>query len=139
MALPTSLISSPALAAIAILIAAGPAFAADPVTVDAGEIASLAQVEEPLVFSPFLSNAVPETSLRRIAGREDLQQVTESNHTATVSDNSVGDNSVTGQVAVSDNAFQNLSGLSIVNINSGNNVAVNAAINVNISMTPGPQ
>ncbi len=85
---------------------------------------------------PFGGAPVREDELGRIAGREDISANAESNHTATVSNNSVGDNSRTGEVGIADNAFQNLSGLSVINVNTGNNVGINAAINVNIVMTP---
>ena len=39
---------------------------------------------------------------------------------------------------IAGNAFQNMSGLSILNVNTGNNVAINAALNVNISLQAAP-
>ena len=79
--------------------------------------------------------ALAGESLAGIAGREDVNQVVNARNVATVASNSVGNNSQTGVVSISDNAFENLSGLSVININTGNNVAVNAAINVNISFS----
>lgn len=79
-----------------------------------------------------------EGALKSIAGREDLAQVAESRNTATVADNSVGDNSTTGEIRIADSAFQNLTGLSLINVNTGNNVAMNAAMNVNIAINPAP-
>ena len=61
-----------------------------------------------------------------------------SDQQATVTRNSVGNNVQTGDAKISDNAFQNLSGLSIVSVNTGNNVAMNAAMNVTISIQPAP-
>jgi hypothetical protein len=61
------------------------------------------------------------------------------NH-AVVKDNEVGDNTTTGAVSVSDNAFGNVSGFSMVNMNTGNNSAINAAMNINLQInytTPG--
>lgn len=86
--------------------------------------------------APFGATALEPMALAGIAGREDTTQVAQSRHTATVAGNSVGANSRTGEVTISDNAFQNLTGLSVINVNSGNNVAVNAAINVTISLLP---
>jgi hypothetical protein len=83
----------------------------------------------------FDSPAVPETTLQAVAGREDLDQVSQANLTAGVSRNSVGDNSTTGTAQIDGNAFQNMSGLSILNVNTGNNVAINAAMNVNVSIS----
>lgn len=88
--------------------------------------------------SPFAElSAIDDGDLRKIAGREDVNQLSYANQVAGVSSNSVGNNSNTGDARISDNAFQNMSGLSILNINTGNNVAINAAMNVNISITPG--
>ena len=85
----------------------------------------------------FAAKAMSETDLRSVAGREDVAQLSRADQVAGVSHNSVGDDSVTGTSAIGGNAFQNMSGLSILNVNTGNNVAINAAMNVNISITPG--
>ncbi|MGJ3626989.1 hypothetical protein AB5I41_08900 [Sphingomonas sp. MMS24-JH45] len=79
-----------------------------------------------------------EDALGTIAGREDVQQQATSAQTAGVTRNSVGDNVTTGEARIDGQAFQNLSGLSILNVNTGNNVAINAAMNVTISIAPAP-
>lgn len=81
--------------------------------------------------------AIDEKALGAIAGREDTTQVSQNEQFAGVTDNSVGDNSVTGDARIADNAFQNMSGLSILNVNTGNNVAINASMNVNVSISHG--
>lgn len=81
---------------------------------------------------------VSETQLRKIAGREDTSQASYAVQTAGVSSNSVGDHVTTGTAEISGQAFQNMSGLSILNVNTGNNVAINAAMNVNVSISPNP-
>ena len=86
--------------------------------------------------SLFDSEAMTESKLQAIAGREDITQISQADQTAEVSRNSVGDNSITGSSRVDGNAFQNMSGLSILNVNTGNNVAINASMNVNISINP---
>jgi hypothetical protein len=91
-----------------------------------------------LVPSPFNASAVDDTALHRIAGRQDTSQLSYSEQVAGVTKNSIGDNSVTGSTQISGNAFQNMSGLSILNVNSGNNVAINASMNVNVSFTGQP-
>jgi len=88
--------------------------------------------------TPFAKSAVDDRSLGAIAGRENTRQVALNEQSAAVSRNTVGDNSVTGDARVDDNAFQNMSGFSILNINTGNNVAINAAMTVNISIQPNP-
>lgn len=86
--------------------------------------------------APFAGKAVvKDEALGAIAGREDRAQVATADQVAGVSRNTVGDNSRTGEARIADNAFQNMQGLSILNVNTGNNVAINAAMNVNISLT----
>ena len=86
----------------------------------------------------FSAGAVDDATLRTVAGREDTTQVALNEQAAGVSRSSVGDNAVTGEARVDGNAFQNMSGLSILNVNTGNNVAINAAMTVNISIQSGP-
>ena len=88
--------------------------------------------------SPFQASAVDDTALHRIAGREDLNQVSYSEQVAGVTKNTIGDNSTTGTAQITGNAFQNMSGLSILNVNTGNNVAINASMNVNVSFNAFP-
>ncbi|MFM9977985.1 MAG: hypothetical protein ACKVOP_08075 [Sphingomonadaceae bacterium] len=80
-----------------------------------------------------------ETDLSAIAGREDsgtlIASATQRN---TVSNNSVIGQSTTGAVQIDGNAFQNLQGLAVISANSGNNVAINSAMNVTINLG-GPQ
>jgi len=88
--------------------------------------------------APFTATAVDDEALRAIAGRENTRQIALNEQSAGVSRNSVGDNSVTGDARIDDNAFQNMTGLSILNVNTGNNVAINAAMTVNISIQSAP-
>lgn len=80
--------------------------------------------------------AIAEEALGAVSGREDVQQEASAVQTAAVSRNSVGDHVTTGEAKIDGQAFQNLSGLSILNVNTGNNVAINAAMNVTISIAP---
>lgn len=93
---------------------------------------------QPRQAGPFATAAVGDRALGTIAGREHTRQVALNEQSAGVSRNSVGDNSVTGDAQVDGNAFQNMSGFSILNINTGNNVAINAAMTVNISIQTTP-
>ncbi len=86
--------------------------------------------------SVFDGPPVDDTGLQKVAGREDVGQVAFANQTNDVTHNSVIGNSVTGSVQFSDNAFQNVSGLAVISANSGNNVAINSAMNVTISIAP---
>lgn len=99
--------------------------------------ADLVQAADPVPALPFGATAIDDGALGAIAGREDVNQISLANSTAGVSRSSVGDNVTTGDARISDNAFQNLSGLSILNVNTGNNVAINATMNVNIAIQPG--
>lgn len=104
------------------------------------ETMSATEIMEPAPVLPevaFDTLPLTETALKAQAGREDIALVAKSESTATVTRNSIGANSQTGEIGVTDQAFQNLSGLSLININSGNNVAINSSMNVNISITPG--
>jgi len=96
--------------------------------------AAAAQAQD--AAAPFAAPALGDALLGGIAGREDTAQAASADQTAGVSHNSVGDNVRTGDAKIADNAFQNMSGLSILNVNTGNNVAINAAMNVNIAITP---
>jgi hypothetical protein len=87
---------------------------------------------------PFASERLADSALGQIAGREDVAQVSRADQVAGVSRNSVGDNVTTGEARIDGNAFQNMSGLSILSVNTGNNVAMNAAMNVNVSIQQGP-
>lgn len=85
---------------------------------------------------PFAVAVLDDRALDTVAGREDIRGVATADQQATVSRNSVGDNAHTGDAKISDNAFQNMSGLTILNVNTGNNVAMNSAMNVTIAVQP---
>ena len=101
-------------------------------------IAGLQPNQATLSSTPFAAAAVDDVALGAIAGRDDTRQVALNEQSASVSQNSVGDNATTGAARVDGNAFQNMTGMSILNINTGNNVAINAAMTVNISIQSGP-
>ena len=79
-----------------------------------------------------------DATLNGATAREDLSLVAQSQQANTVSRNSVSGTTTTGEISIADTAFQNASGLTVINANTGNNVAMNASLNVNIVMT-GPQ
>lgn len=85
---------------------------------------------------PFAAPAMTDTALGTVAGREDTRGVAIAEQQSTVTRNSVGDNVRTGDAKISDSAFQNMAGLSILNVNTGNNVAINAAMNVTVAIQP---
>lgn len=93
----------------------------------------------PPAASPFGADAsIGEAALGKIAGREDLNQIAQAHQVGSVSDSSVNGNSITGDLKIADQAFQNMNGLTILNANTGNNVAINAAMSVNIAISSQP-
>ena len=99
------------------------------------------KAEEPVESAPFSQDkAATDEVLDKATAREDLSQASNSQQTSTVTGNSINGPSTTGGVSFSDNAFQTASGMTVINANSGNNVSMNASMNVNIVMVPaGPQ
>ena len=85
---------------------------------------------------PFDAAPVTEAALGEIAGKAgDPMQIIADNRSV-VADNHIVGNVATGGVSIDGNAFQSLNGLAIVNANTGNNVAINASLNVNVAITP---
>ncbi|PTQ13155.1 hypothetical protein CLG96_03225 [Sphingomonas oleivorans] len=87
--------------------------------------------------SPFAeATPISTRQLGMVTGQADLAQEIRAQNNSTVSRNVVSGNSVTGTINFDDQAFQNLNGLSVLNANTGNNVAINASMNVNVSLQP---
>lgn len=84
--------------------------------------------------APFGATAVDAEALHAIVGQADLQSVT-SNNNATVTNNQVNGTSVTGTISLDGQTLQGANGLVVLSANTGNNVAINAAMNVNVSIT----
>ena len=90
--------------------------------------------------SAFAETAVAnDDALEAATAREDISLVARSEQASNVSNNSIDGASTTGEIRFSDTAFSNASGLTTINANSGNQVSMNASINVNIVMTPPQQ
>ena len=123
------------IAAVLALSLADPA-APPPTATPQAETASAPAATAAGAFSA--ARRVDPAQLERSTAREDIAVVAETRQTATVASSSVSGTSVTGEAAVSGQAFQNASGLTIVNINTGNNVAMNASMNVNVVINPQP-
>ena len=109
--------------------------AADPVALPAPSTPVAPVTSETRAFAT--SEPLDTQALNQATAREDISQVSQSNQANAVTGNSVGNQVRTGNVSFSDSAFQNQSGLTIINANSGNNVAINSSLNVNLNMTPG--
>lgn len=113
------------------MVAAGAALAAVPAaaqhSLDQSEAA-----DAPFGDAPSLG----DQELAATTGRENLTMIADAENQNTVSNNSVSGNSVTGTINVDGQAFQNLTGMAVINNNTGNNVAINASMLVNIAISP---
>ena len=123
----------PSIARVAVIAMAfiGPAAFAQQAPAKSAEQASVAD-------GAFGSSAViAEADLGGVTGREDTgAMVASATQRNTVSNNSVVGTSTTGNVRIDGNAFQNLQGLAVISANSGNNVAMNSAMNVTVNLAP---
>jgi hypothetical protein len=93
-----------------------------------------AQSTDELPFQAF--QPVSSDRLATIAGEADIAGVITANNNSNVSGNTVTGHSVTGMISFDNSAFQNLNGLSVLSANTGNNVAINASLNVNVALRP---
>jgi hypothetical protein len=110
-----------------LLVLAAPALAAEPGK--PGMAAASAQA-----FGGAAS--ITNDELGAITGEADINMQVRAQNTSTVSNNSVNGNSVTGAIGFDNSAFENLSGLSVVSANTGNNVSINSSLNVNVALNP---
>lgn len=97
---------------------------------------AIAAAQDPSQAVPFAAAPLATEALDRETARADVNQAAVSDQVARVSGNSINGPSTTGQVSFDGAAFQNVQGLTIVNANSGNNVAINASLNVNLNFAP---
>ena len=74
--------------------------------------------------------------LGAITGRADIAQSITASNTSSVSQNVTNGDTTTGAISFDGTTFQGMSGLSVVSANTGNNVAINASMNVNVSIQP---
>jgi hypothetical protein len=87
--------------------------------------------------SPFgQAGVVADGQLSTITGMANVDQYVMAQNTNTVSNNHVDGNSVTGTISFDATSFQNLNGLQVLSANTGNNVAINSSLNVNIAIRP---
>ena len=94
-----------------------------------------ASVAQNAPVSPFGAQApVATAELGAVTGQADLAQEIRAQNTGTVSHNSVTGNSQTGTISFDAQSFQGLNGLSVLSANTGNNVAINASLNVNVAI-----
>jgi hypothetical protein len=104
--------------AVALLLGAGPALAQSGAS------------------SGFASRPVDDGQLRAIAGKTDLAQIANAQNSGTVAGNTINGDSQTGTIHFDASSFQGMNGLSILSANTGNNVAINSAMSVNVTVHP---
>ena len=112
-----------------LLLAAIPPALADPAPVSP---AAIPAEENPFGVVPSVAGA----QLAKMTGQANIAQEVQATNTSTVANNMVEGNSVTGNISFGSGAFQNLNGLSVLSANSGNNVAIDASLNVNVAVRP---
>ncbi len=84
----------------------------------------------PVVSDDVLSGAHAKADLSLI------DQVAAVHNSSTVADNTINGDFSTGVVSIASDAFAGTTGLTLFNINTGNNVAINASMNVNVAIQP---
>ena len=65
-----------------------------------------------------------------------VEQTTTVTSTSTVEGNTINGDFTTGTVNLTNGALDNFNGLALFNINTGNNVAINSAMTVNVAIQP---
>jgi hypothetical protein len=93
---------------------------------------ALAQTAGPFGTMP----SVPGETLATMTGQADIAEQIRANNSGIVAGNIVEGESVTGDISFGASAFANLNGLSVLSANSGNNVAINSSLNVNVAVRP---
>lgn len=90
--------------------------------------------------TPFAgASTVGDTTLAMTTGMADLNvlnQTANTKNTSTVSGNIINGDPTTGTITFDGSSFSNFQGLAIVSTNTGNNVAINSAMNVNVAIQP---
>jgi hypothetical protein len=91
---------------------------------------ALAPAENPFGAAAAIGN----DTLGTVTGQADLAQVVEARNTGTVTGNTVSGQSQTGTITFDGSSFRDLNGLSLLSANTGNNVAINSSLNVNVAI-----
>jgi len=87
--------------------------------------------------APFpATQAMEPSQLNAVTGKAEIAMAINANNTSEVSNNVVSGNSVTGTISFDGSSFDNLHGLSVLSANTGNNVAINASMNINVAIRP---
>ncbi len=84
----------------------------------------------PVVSDDVLSGARAKADLSLIDQTASVQ------NSSNVAGNTITGDFTTGVVSIASDAFAGTTGLTMFNINTGNNVAINASMNVNVAIQP---
>ena len=90
--------------------------------------------EVPLDPAPVVDSLLAEA--RGMADIRVVQQTTTTTSTSTVEGNTINGDFTTGTINLGGGALDNFNGLALFNINTGNNVAINSAMTVNVALQP---
>lgn len=122
---------------IASLLQATPVLAADASTpAPSPQDLSHGQAMEPC--PPFASVAIADDAqLAVVTGMADIKAIQETANvanTSTVTGNIINGDPITGTISIDGGSFSGFNGLALVSANTGNNVSINAAMNVNVAI-----
>jgi hypothetical protein len=82
---------------------------------------------------------VSDTMLAETRGMADVrlvEQTSTTTSTSTVEGNTINGDFTTGLITLGSGALDNFNGLALFNLNTGNNVAINSAMTVNVAIQP---
>jgi hypothetical protein len=99
-----------------------------------GVVASPTRAQEPPGPAPVADSLLADA--RGMADIRIVEQTTTVTSTSSVEGNSINGNFTTGTVNIGNGALDNFNGLALFNINTGNNVAINSAMTVNVAIQP---
>jgi hypothetical protein len=88
----------------------------------------------PPVPAPVADSLLADT--RGMADVRVVGQTTTVTSTSTVEGNTINGDFTTGTITLGNGALDNFNGLALFNINTGNNVAINSAMTVNVAIQP---
>lgn len=92
-----------------------------------------------LAAVPASAQPVADSLLAEARGMADMRLVEQSTtiaSTGTVQGNTINGDFTTGMVTLSNGALDNFNGLALFSINTGNNVAINSSMTVNVAIQP---
>lgn len=97
-----------------------------------------------IILSPTVATAqsgfgvkpVDDSQLRAVSGKAELSQIATAEISGKVANNTINGDSTTGTIQFDASSFQGMNGLSILSANTGNNVSINSAMNVNVTVHP---